>query len=131
MNYLLRHWRGEVRVWQAAWLSSLLAIAVSLPVNYLELRQFVVGNHLSSVADLVDHVGPDGYVSLVLPSFGLQLADILIEIPSLIWWCVGSWRACDRDRAQSGRRRWGFKTGIVLSALYGLYEIYDFASSVI
>jgi hypothetical protein len=96
-NYLLRHWRGELSLPMAYWVSG-IAVGVLGRIN----------------AGVVESVVAESDVSASL--YALMLAwVVLFDLAMTAWLMVGIWRSASRHRSRGGRVLWAWVAkGIVI-----------------
>lgn len=104
-NYISRHWRGELSVAKAYWLSGILSGFIALPL-WIAMR-------LVSPALKPQTVIVEAPLYLLVPY-------LLVKSAGLIWWSVGLWRSCGRQYAAKKTFIYWFVKAIVVFAVVTL-----------
>ena len=131
MNFVLRHWHGQLSVTKAVWLSGFIAWLVTMPVGYLELQNLLAANHAAGVSDLIDRALNGELPSVSEPPLALQAFDLILNNLMFVWWSVGTWRSCDNPVHKTAKSQWFLKLTIVVMATFDLYDFYDFGGKLL
>ncbi|MCA8838469.1 MAG: hypothetical protein K8963_11565 [Proteobacteria bacterium] len=96
VNYVVRHWRGELSLAVSFWVNGILIGIVAIVMHEL-LGLVLRVNFLSPQT-------PDVLSMNLGVAFALFLYETLLLLPLMIWQTLGIWRAAGRHIATTERR---------------------------